>query len=207
MASSSSSTTPLPPSPSSTEPTDTRESTPTDTRESTPTDTRESTHTVTLPPRTVDLGPLTTTFVPPDGCTSQRGIALGNDNGQRDNPLLVYYGTIDRSSSCLLTSLRHSAIKSCFPPNFASYYNVAPTSGSGDVYPVYSPGLMCPSGYEPSCTFTKTTSSLPYIPDREAVDYTMQQLLKNSETAIGCCPRCVFAWFLMLGRIDGLTLS
>lgn len=148
---------------------------------------------VSPPPTTVNLGPLTTTFYPPDGCTSQTDVALGNANGQRGNPSIVLYGTLDQYSYCSFSAARHSAVKSCFPPNFGSYYNVVPTSGSGDVYPVYSPGLVCPAGYGPSCTFTKTTSSLPYIPDRDAVDYTIQQILKDCQTAIGCCPRCVFA--------------
>ncbi|KAK4161111.1 hypothetical protein QBC43DRAFT_218268 [Cladorrhinum sp. PSN259] len=107
----------------------------------------------------INLGPLTTTFVPPPACTA--AVRAGNNAylGQgcsRGNP-------VDATS--------------CWP---ATSKGASSKEGSLSGWGFYSPGLHCPTGYATACSATGGNGGKS--------DWPVQFRLVAGETAVGCCP-------------------
>ncbi|EHK27141.1 uncharacterized protein TRIVIDRAFT_62915 [Trichoderma virens Gv29-8] len=122
-----------------------------------------------------DLGPLTTTFTPPADCTEYRWRSL------------CY--TYTTSSSNGPDPWSTSIIQSCYPQGFASFYNRHMNSPE-DYLAVYSPGSICPSGYTAACTQVRSKGQPnPFENvDGEFAAAAIWDLLRDGETALGCCP-------------------
>ncbi|QLI67090.1 uncharacterized protein G6M90_00g050740 [Metarhizium brunneum] len=105
----------------------------------------------TLP--TTNLGALTTTFTPADDCMS-----LTNRYFNSEKPGTYYY---NYGFTCNVNGVNGPifgpmAKPTCFPESFASAFTCEfELSDMVTPYPVYSPGLMCPHGYGPSCTISQ----------------------------------------------------
>ena len=117
-----------------------------------------------LPTGRNNLGPLTTTFVPPDSC-SDYGIAGTAAGGFRAQ---------ECAGGTLLDNARCWPSATIAPP-------APPLAGWG----FYSPGLVCPTGYASACTAypsgsSPTTTSGP--------SFSFNYALLPQETAVGCCP-------------------
>ncbi|QYT05530.1 hypothetical protein H0G86_012424 [Trichoderma simmonsii] len=130
-----------------------------------------------------DLGPLTTTFTPPADCTSLQFIeddAVGRNIAASH---YCYEGWNQRSGYTTL-----SVIKSCFPDDLASYYNAR--WASTDHIGVYSPASVCPSGYTVACAHSRIKGQSNPFEGKGGVpaDLTIWELLRDGETATGCCP-------------------
>lgn len=73
---------------------------------------------------------------------------------------------------------RFSQQPSCLPTVYGDVLDRGDT-----LLPVFSPGTVCPVGYEPRCTMASSLQTpIPY-------DATVWDDLRPHETAIGCCPR------------------
>jgi hypothetical protein len=130
-----------------------------------------------LPALTVNLGPLTTTFTPLPDCTSLRAVYWGRSVLPSEVYTLV---NLERGYSCARTLAE--ARTECLPMRWGAAYNhVNQNSGVNNVYPVYSPGLVCPAGYSTGCVMVYSTKG-------GADTATRWSILQPGESAIGCCP-------------------
>jgi hypothetical protein len=131
---------------------------------------------------TVNLGPLTTAFQPPNDCDVLT--VAYNGLGGHD----VVYG-----STCGIGDHRLSLASSCVPPRYASAFDLIDFRGDDLVLPFFSPGLTCPYGYEPKCTYygnsTVASGQWLNLDAAATVAATYLAMLNAEETAIGCCPR------------------
>ncbi|KAK3693357.1 hypothetical protein B0T22DRAFT_39168 [Podospora appendiculata] len=121
----------------------------------------------------INLGPLTTTFVPPPACT----VAVGAGGGGLLGGLLG--APADNIAYLGQTCLRGKPIEatSCWPPTSSG----APSySGSSSAWGFYSPGLFCPTGYATACSAIGGSGGESGWP--------VQFKLLDGETAVGCCP-------------------
>lgn len=129
-----------------------------------------------------DLGPLTTIFTPPVDCTSLQFIEWD---------ALVQNVAVSRYcyESLFWDGPRGSVIKSCFPEGFASLYN-ARTADDDYRIGVYSPASICPSGYTVACVHSRIKGQSNPFANRKIVsaDSAIWNLLRDGETATGCCP-------------------
>lgn len=122
----------------------------------------------------VNLGPLTSVFIPPPECT----VAVGQTGGG-----LLGLGLLggDLGDVAQLGQACDGGkpvdAKSCRPP--AADGVIAPTPLGA--WGFYSPGLECPAGHAAACTATAGGKA----------DWPVQFKLQDGETAIGCCPRYV----------------
>lgn len=130
-----------------------------------------------------DLGPLTTTFTPPADCTSLQFV---DSDAVGQNLAASHYCYESWSLGQAYRSL--SVIKSCFPEGFASFYNS--NTRYDDHIGVYSPASICPLGYTVACVHSRIErQSNPFeIQEFFAADSTIWSLLRDGETATGCCP-------------------
>lgn len=146
-----------------------------------------------------NIGPLTTTFTPPQSC-DQYGIIshygiIDGFSGQYTAPL--YYVGL-RGPACELHTLSSFA-PDCLPPLYGGIYNRAlekgttiwaasntPASQSLPPVPYFSPGNACPVGFETACTMMATPSDYPL-----AVGITSWSRLGSHQIGIGCCPKYV----------------
>lgn len=141
-----------------------------------------------------ELGPLTTTFVPPPDCSSILWYTSYTDwHGLQAHNFQCGYKTYTTSGTggSTVTSIMYklsSLREICFPSGFASYMNrpasldVAPGTG---LLHFFSPGLVCPAGFTTACAIVKQTD-VP-LPPGDPVG--VWSLLRPGETAVGCCPR------------------
>jgi hypothetical protein len=126
------------------------------------------------------LGPLTTTFTPSPACTVAVAACSTCNSGWR-------------AQSCYSANVM-SDDRSCWPPRSAgAYERPVPVMGWG----VYSPGLVCPSGYSTACSWdgAKETGDFEFLFKPDA-----------SETAIGCCPTYVARLTLLENGVTNLGL-
>ncbi|KAG8407239.1 hypothetical protein J3458_020728 [Metarhizium acridum] len=157
----------------------------------------DPTPTTTVPPGlTLNLGPLTTTFAPPGNCTSLTLGYYGHRVSMSMNVTTVLQW--NRGYECPTTygGSLFQLISSCFPERYGpAYNNIQDWRGPDAVWPLYSPGLLCPSGYTTGCTmvysppgatqpiqtsFPTTTSTYPTV--------STWSILSKGQTAHGCCP-------------------
>lgn len=122
---------------------------------------------------TTILGPLTTTWTPPPACT----IPVA----QCSNCTIGY-----QAQTCYSGAEKQDE-PTCWPPQTSGAVTRAPPlMGWG----LYSPGLVCPSGYATACSYDgrKQTGNFNFLFRPQA-----------SETAIGCCPSYVIliTWTIM----------
>ncbi|KAH0600247.1 hypothetical protein MHUMG1_01243 [Metarhizium humberi] len=160
----------------------------------TPTPTPTST---VKPGLTLNLGPLTTTFVPPENCDA---LTLGM---YEDLPQTTETSTLvrwNRGYECPTTF--HGTlqlISSCYPQRYGpAYDNIKDWMGPNAVWPFYSPGLLCPSGYATGCTMVYSppgaTESLPtayptaFPTSTSYATVSTWTLLSKGQTGYGCCP-------------------
>ncbi|KAL5386095.1 hypothetical protein PMIN02_008613 [Paraphaeosphaeria minitans] len=121
-------------------------------------------------PTRVNLGPLTTVFVPPPYCS--RAALAGSQAvlGQSCNP-------VDEKSATAADDT------GCWPR--ATAYPVDANSNLAGLG-FYSPGLTCPQGHYSACTAVSTskdqTAAAPQVTGK------FQFPLVVGETAVGCCP-------------------
>lgn len=115
------------------------------------------------------LGPLTTAWEPPSGCTafvpqcSTCGVGWFGQTCVTDSGDTTAHAEDDPE---------------CWPPRSEGVRDHTwPLQGWG----YYSPGLECPVGYSTACYATYGGSS----------DWDIQFALRPSETAVGCCPTYV----------------
>ncbi|KHN97379.1 uncharacterized protein MAM_04976 [Metarhizium album ARSEF 1941] len=144
------------------------------------------------PLRTINLGALTTTFTPPDDCTSLTARYYVSDEPKTYR--LNYGFTCGGSEAQGVLYGRPMAKPTCFPSSFAPAFTCEfELSDMVTPYPVYSPGLVCPHGYGPSCTISRPAATPP-LDAANTTSYSnraersIQRMLKAGETAIGCCP-------------------
>ncbi|KAL5085169.1 hypothetical protein Trisim1_010846 [Trichoderma cf. simile WF8] len=135
-----------------------------------------------------NLGPLTTTFTPPADCTNLQFFAEGAvgqniAGGDYCTPPPSFLGANGGDIST-------SVIKSCFPEGYASFYNTFPRSPVWwEHIGVYSPASICPSGYSVACAQARGKGESNPFEDRGGfADSVIWDLLRNGETASGCCP-------------------
>ncbi|KAF1966488.1 hypothetical protein BU23DRAFT_544343, partial [Bimuria novae-zelandiae CBS 107.79] len=134
-----------------------------------PNDWRRQAEPIPTPTR-INLGPLTTVFVPPPHCT--RAALAGKEAalGQSCNPVDDKTATAADDTGCW--------------PRATAYPSVDKSSLAGLGF--YSPGVMCPTGYVSACTAISTskgqTAAAPQVTGK------FQFPLVAGETAIGCCP-------------------
>lgn len=124
------------------------------------------------------LGPLTTPFTFPAGCSN---LALNQGGGQtvawQAQTCLVEYV----SPSYLADALSDDA--NCWPPA-----TVTTPTGALLGWGFYSPGLSCPTGWTSACTAAMMSGGQsPRITD--GTSFSFQFSLTAGETAVGCCPR------------------
>jgi hypothetical protein len=110
---------------------------------------------------TTNLGPLTTTWTPPAGCSVH--VAACSTCGLGWQAQSCYGGTSVWDD------------KECWPPRTAGVDKVRPLMAWG----IYSPGLICPSGYATACS---------YDGNKRTSDFNFLYKPKETETAVGCCP-------------------
>ncbi|KAK4182863.1 hypothetical protein QBC35DRAFT_140095 [Podospora australis] len=120
-----------------------------------------------------NLGPLTTTFTPPPGCTVAVGAGKGFLGG-------VFGGAKDQDVAWLGQACsrgKATDATSCWPATSkGAESREAPLHGWG----YYSPGLHCPIGYATACSATGGSGG--------GSDWPVQFKLLAGETAVGCCP-------------------
>jgi hypothetical protein len=140
-----------------------------------------------------NLGALTTTFNPPSDCNTLLLRTLiesaldGTGQWYFDYGLTCTVGD-DGDATTFLP-------ESCYPGALAEWYN-----GNADDnilnradLAAFSPGSVCPAGYEVACLFTRTTGGTHSEPESATTTdaYDLWNMLKDGETAAGCCPECV----------------
>jgi hypothetical protein len=136
--------------------------------------------TSTNQPRTI-LGPLTTTFTQPEGCTQ----------------LIADCSTCSeawQAQECFSSSNNNFGVQdhtSCWPPlsGLASVFSFGPTLGG---YGFFSPGLVCPHGFTSACSATAGGSS----------GWEIEYSMVSGETAVGCCPTQVYATLSIMKSED-----
>lgn len=130
---------------------------------------------------TIAVGPLPTTFTPEKSCTELTLANRGNQQqlGQTTDQYVFQYARECKESGALALQAN------CLPSRYAAAFeNMDPNQKEDVVYPVLSPGIACPVGYQPACTMVQSTSTA-----RSGL--STWGLLSKGETAIGCCPTCV----------------
>ncbi|OAA71142.1 hypothetical protein ISF_01693 [Cordyceps fumosorosea ARSEF 2679] len=137
---------------------------------------------------TANLGPLTTTFTPKQGCDSLTA-STAWDNTKSVFIRFDYAKTCDGSSTRVATD--------CLPPLFASAASALGVAARAPnpvprILPVYSPGTICPTGYWPACGVSRQADFL--IAEGLGTGKTGQfnaettgGLLKAGQAATGCC--------------------
>ena len=138
-----------------------------------------------FPTRADLLGPLTTTFTPPQECSYFA--ILGWDD-------TIYLSGLDQgcysqtpidTTTCWPSI--HSSAWATISPSLTQALE-APYSFNGLGF--YSPGVHCPSGYVSACS--GAVSSNGQSPFATEGDYfSFQYPLEADETGVGCCPLCV----------------
>ncbi|KAJ4353895.1 uncharacterized protein N0V89_005625 [Didymosphaeria variabile] len=121
-------------------------------------------------PTRVNLGPLTTVFVPPPYCS--RAALAGSQAvlGQSCNPVDDKTASAADDTGCW--------------PRATAYPSAAKLKLAGLGF--YSPGLTCPQGHYSACTAISTSIGQTAAPPQ--VTGNFQFPLAAGETAIGCCP-------------------
>ncbi|KAI1393701.1 uncharacterized protein F4822DRAFT_424164 [Hypoxylon trugodes] len=114
----------------------------------------------------VILGPLTTTWTPPPGCT----VAIASCS-QCD------FGWL--AQTCSNGSTVHDQ-PTCWPSRTADAYT--PLSLILGAWGIYSPGVVCPHGYSTACTYNDLSQTGNF-------DFWFHP--GASETVVGCCPSYV----------------
>ncbi|KAK4448324.1 hypothetical protein QBC34DRAFT_407216 [Podospora aff. communis PSN243] len=107
-----------------------------------------------------NLGPLTTTFTAPASCMVAFGACPGCNT--------AWMGQLCNREGV------HDA-DACWPETTPG---VLPNPPAFDGKGFYSPGLICPSAFEPACSATAGGQS----------NWPVQFIMTAGETAIGCCP-------------------
>lgn len=136
-----------------------------------------------------NLGPLTTTFTPPSDCSSLL-VRTIIDTGGDYNQFYAGYG-----ETCTVDSAGEPSTfvpESCYPGALADWHNDPDSDIPDRNDPVaYSPGLVCPVGYETACSLTRHAGGSTSISSSNNDQYDLWNMLKDGETAIGCCPTYV----------------
>ncbi|KAK0630349.1 UV radiation resistance protein and autophagy-related subunit 14-domain-containing protein [Bombardia bombarda] len=124
----------------------------------------------------INLGPLTTTFIPPPSCT----VAVGAvDSGPLGLGLLGR--PIDNVAVLGQTCTRGRPVDatSCWPPTSSGALSISKSASLGG-RGFYSPGVHCPAGYATACSATGGSGG--------GSGWPVQFKLLAGETAVGCCP-------------------
>lgn len=139
---------------------------------------------------TVNLGPLTTTFTPPNSCSSLTLAYVGHIRGQTD----VFQ--FDYGRTCNFDN-RREIDTACLPARYGvAYRNLEEAAEPNDaVLPVFSPATICPAGYTSACSFNGQTTTGTAPPSDETpvtgdmFGFTMSRILGSEQAAVGCCQR------------------
>lgn len=127
---------------------------------------------------TTNFGPLTTTFVPPDDCEPYLYRAGGGTTlGMWGSACVVEDGTAS-------STIR----KTCFPGDYGNYLRTRERSTLG----LYSPGLVCPSGFTSACSVSRIKGEPAPTTANEfstPADLFIWLKLSEGETAVWCCSR------------------
>lgn len=126
--------------------------------------------------RNAILGPLTTTWTPPETCAST---IIPCHSGCNVGWLAQSCIETDNGSGYWI----HEAVE-CFPPRTVGVKT--PDNSMFDDWGVYSPGLACPAGMT-SHVDCLSTYGVPNT--KMALGASVE--LRPGETAAGCCPRWV----------------
>jgi hypothetical protein len=139
-----------------------------------------------------NLGALTTTFNPPNDCST---LLLRTIIDSAVDSLDQWY--FDYGLTCTVGDDGDATTflpESCYPGALAEWYN-----GNADDnvlnradLAAFSPGSVCPVGYEVACSFTRTIGGTHSKPESATTTdaYDLWNMLKDGETAVGCCPEC-----------------
>lgn len=142
-----------------------------------PLDWRRSADPIPTPTR-INLGPLTTVFVPPPYCTRAAVAVQGSQGvlGQSCRPVDDKTATPADDTGCW--------------PRATSYPAAAAASSASSLGAMgfYSPGLLCPTGYVSACTAVSTAKGKggqTGVPAAPQVTGKFQFPLVEGETAVG----------------------
>lgn len=134
-----------------------------------------------------NLGPLTTTFTPPADCNTLLVRTIITSGDQRYDQFYVGYG-----ETCTVADDGNASTfipESCYPGAFADWFNDPDRNIPDRIDPVaYSPGLVCPVGYEIACSLTRSGEAPTASASSDSDIHDLWDILNDGETAIGCCP-------------------
>lgn len=136
---------------------------------------------------TVNLGPLTSTFTPPLSCSS---LTLSSSFTLRNHMDRIVFNYGRR---CLgVVEATPKVDEPCYPPRYGAAFERLQRLTRNNVYPVFSPASICPSGYTSACGFTSSNATIAIASAENVVnefEMMMNTLLEETQTAIACCPR------------------
>ncbi|KAM3459560.1 hypothetical protein NHJ6243_006762 [Beauveria neobassiana] len=136
---------------------------------------------------TVNLGPLTSTFTPPLSC---RSLTLSSSFTLRNHMDRIVFNYGRR---CLgVVEATPKVDEPCYPPRYGAAFERLQRLTRNNVYPVFSPASICPSGYTSACGFTSSNATIAIASAENVVnefEMMMNTLLEETQTAIACCPR------------------
>ncbi|KAF2650022.1 hypothetical protein K491DRAFT_609654, partial [Lophiostoma macrostomum CBS 122681] len=125
-------------------------------------------------PSRSNLGPLTTTFIPPSQC-SRVFLACPTCDSAWQGLSCDSQGAPQDDTACWPTATSYPV------------QSQAALSGFG----FYSPGLICPTGYSSACSAVSTRPNEPAptaIVTSAPMNGSFQFPMVEGETAVGCCP-------------------
>ncbi|KAM3441679.1 hypothetical protein MY4824_001457 [Beauveria thailandica] len=135
---------------------------------------------------TVNLGPLTSTFTPPLSCSS---LTLSSSFTLRNHMdrIIFNYGR-----RCLgVVEATPKVDEPCYPPRYGAAFERLRRLTKNNVYPVFSPASICPSGYTSACGFKSSNATIAIATAEHVInefEMMMNTLLEETQTAIACCP-------------------
>ncbi|KAM3509232.1 hypothetical protein MY11210_006415 [Beauveria gryllotalpidicola] len=135
---------------------------------------------------TVNLGPLTSTFTPPLSCGS---LTLSTSFTYANHMDRIYFNYGRRCLGVMEATPKID--EPCYPPRYGAAFERLQKVTRNNVYPVFSPASICPSGYTSACGFTSSNATIAIASAEHVVNYfemMMNTLLAETQTAIACCP-------------------
>ncbi|PMB63594.1 hypothetical protein BM221_010575 [Beauveria bassiana] len=136
---------------------------------------------------TVNLGPLTSTFTPPLSC---RSLTLSSSFTLRNHMDRIVFNYGRRCLGVLEATPKVD--EPCYPPRYGAAFERLQRLTRNNVYPVFSPASICPSGYTSACGFTSSNATIAIASAENVInefEQMMNTLLEETQTAIACCPR------------------
>ncbi|OAA40442.1 hypothetical protein BBO_06026 [Beauveria brongniartii RCEF 3172] len=135
---------------------------------------------------TVNLGPLTSTFTPPLSCSS---LTLSSSFTLRNHMDRIVFNYGRRCLGVLEATPKID--EPCYPPRYGAAFERLQRLTRNNVYPVFSPASICPSGYTSACGFKSSNATIAIASAEHVInefEMMMNTLVEETQTAIACCP-------------------